>query len=159
MALADPSGGAGRNELLAALARLQKQYAGTGAGYTDQGGARVLSDQELRDWLAKNPSQMPSQLPGAVFGANPYAFAASMGQGPPPGAPADTGGPGWGDGYGTAGWAASGANLFNPNLARGDMAMPAEWGGVGKLDNYGTPFWRRDFDPARPGSGKVLGEN
>jgi hypothetical protein len=79
MALADPSGGAGRNGLLQALAQLQKQYAGTGAAYTDQGGARVLSDQELRDWLAANPQWAPSQEPGAVLGANPKGCVPGVG--------------------------------------------------------------------------------
>jgi hypothetical protein len=158
MALTIPDAGASRGTLIDSLEQLRKQYAGNAKTTPGvKNGGRVLSDEEITNWLAQNPHLAPSNVPGAVLGAAPGPMAA--GWGAVPAVPAQGGGIA-ADGYGAAGWGANGVNLFNPNLARGDMAAPGPVGrgpGFWTLDNYGTPFWRSDWEQ-RNGQWFIKGE-
>lgn len=138
MALAEPTGGAGRGTLIDALNRLKQQY---GGGPVIERGVAGGTERPV--------------APGPPGAYHPGAILAGVGAPPPgyPGAPPQ-GAPGGiaPDGYGAIGWGANGINLYNPNLARGDVAAPGP-GWV--MDNYGTPFWRHDY-VAGPGGRPII---
>ena len=135
--------GGNRAALAAALAALTKRYAGSDVGSAEQ------------PFVPRVP-QLP--LPPGIV-----PTAAAPGTPGAPAMPIPGGGAGGPLGpYNTAGdggaWAANGVNLYNPNLARGDMPAPGPVGvgpGNWSMDNFGTPFWRQDWE-FRPGQGYVI---
>ncbi len=129
MALADPPGGAGRKTLIDALNKLTQRYAGLPGLPEERGstGEYPLPPGPVSTYVPPNTT-VGGFFPGL---ANTAVATTAGGGGIAP------------DGYGSAGWAANGVNLFNPYLARGDMANP--FGPGAKLDTFGTPFWRTDY--------------
>jgi hypothetical protein len=118
---------------------------------------QVLSDDYLRNWLAANPGQAPSQDPRAVFGQMNMFGGPGVG-----GAAATTtaapGGAGYTAGFNPADWnqTATGGyiNAANPMLGYGLNGTPAPGSGW-VMDNFGPPVWRRDYI-AGPGGRPII---
>lgn len=136
----DPGGGAGRAALIDSLERLRKQYAGA-------------QERRVAPGWVEGPPLMPEPA-GAPLGLpNLGAFQAAVAPVAQPGTGRSTGP------YDLAGdggaWGPNGVNLYNPYLARGDMAAPGPgW----RMDDYGTPFWRRDYIYT-PNGPRIKGED
>lgn len=112
--------------------------------------ARGLAQPEVAAPAARPPARKPlTEIAGALADPGPPPYAPAPGPGRSGGGPYDLAGDG-------GAWdPATGINLFNPRLARGDMPSPGKgW----RMDDFGTPFWRTDYIDTPQGL-KIKGED